>query len=266
MISKELQQSLRLKFSPEGSSLRNQQLRMLDILRHIDKVCRENGIRYWLSSGTLLGAVRHGGFIPWDDDLDIEMLRDDYLKFEKAFAETEGFALQTPKSDKFYTNSFSKVRDKKSKIDQNGYNFRCKYNGLFVDVFCLEKTPRFLYFIYASAFYLLIGTHRKCERFPKMLPLVYFYKRLLFFLIPVGRAIARLFPCSKLRHGLGGAPFWKARELDDIFPLTTVKFEGMELPAPGNYDEYLRRLYGDYMKLPDLHSIRVHNVKCEFVE
>ena len=74
MIDKKLQQDLRERFSPEGSMLRKQQLRMLEILLYIDKVCKEHGIRYWLSSGTLLGAVRHGGFIPWDDDLDVEMM------------------------------------------------------------------------------------------------------------------------------------------------------------------------------------------------
>ena len=71
MIDQEIQAKLREKFNPDGSMLRKQQLRMLEILLYIDKVCKENNINYWLSSGTLLGAVRHGGFIPWDDDLDI---------------------------------------------------------------------------------------------------------------------------------------------------------------------------------------------------
>ena len=62
------------RFNPEGSVLRLHQMKMLRILEFVDRVCRKHGIRYWLSSGTLLGAVRHGGFIPWDDDMDIEML------------------------------------------------------------------------------------------------------------------------------------------------------------------------------------------------
>ena len=65
----------------EQDELRRLQLVELDILRDIDKVCREHGIRYFLDSGTLLGAVRHGGFIPWDDDVDLGMPRHDYERF-----------------------------------------------------------------------------------------------------------------------------------------------------------------------------------------
>lgn len=83
MIDIELQKKLRAEYNPDGSLLRRQQMRMLEILLHIDKICKENNIPYWLSSGTLLGAVRHEGFIPWDDDVDIEMMREDYLRFEK---------------------------------------------------------------------------------------------------------------------------------------------------------------------------------------
>ncbi len=77
MISESQQKYYREKYNPDGSRLRCLQLGMLEILKYIDKVCSENNISYWLSSGTCLGAVRHGGFIPWDDDVDIEMLRPD---------------------------------------------------------------------------------------------------------------------------------------------------------------------------------------------
>ena len=74
------------RFNPEGSVLRLHQMKMLRILEFVDRVCRKHGIRYWLSSGTLLGAVRHGGFIPWDDDLDIEMLYRDYKRLMEVYA------------------------------------------------------------------------------------------------------------------------------------------------------------------------------------
>ena len=78
-----LKQELRERFNPDGSLLRRQQLRMLELLEAVDLVCKKYDIPYWLSSGTLIGAVRHQGFIPWDDDLDIEMLREDYLRLMK---------------------------------------------------------------------------------------------------------------------------------------------------------------------------------------
>ena len=75
--------SLRERFNPEGSILRRQQLRMLELLDAVDCICKKHNIPYWLSSGTLIGAARHNGFIPWDDDLDIEILRSDYLRLIK---------------------------------------------------------------------------------------------------------------------------------------------------------------------------------------
>ena len=74
-------ETLKAIYNPEGSTLRKAQLRMLEILGHVDRVCRENNITWWMDYGTLLGAVRHGGFIPWDDDTDICMPIEDYKRF-----------------------------------------------------------------------------------------------------------------------------------------------------------------------------------------
>ena len=74
MLNQEEQIKLRNRFNPEGSLLRQHQLRMLDILIEIDKICQKHNINYWIDGGTLLGAVRHGGFIPWDDDIDIAVM------------------------------------------------------------------------------------------------------------------------------------------------------------------------------------------------
>ena len=83
MIDSRLNKELKERFSPVGSDLQKHQSKLLEILIYIDLICRDNQIDYWLSSGTALGAVRHGGFIPWDDDVDIEMTYKDYKRFEK---------------------------------------------------------------------------------------------------------------------------------------------------------------------------------------
>ena len=83
MVNAQTQDILRQRYNPDNSQLRALQIRMLEILICIDQICQEHDIPYWLGSGTLLGAVRHGGFIPWDDDIDIELLRADYLKLIK---------------------------------------------------------------------------------------------------------------------------------------------------------------------------------------
>lgn len=91
-------------------------MRMLDILIEVDRICRKHNIRYWLSSGTLIGAVRHKGFIPWDDDLDIEMLLPDYKRLMKVLPEElpENLALQSQDTDPnyffFYARSATAVR------------------------------------------------------------------------------------------------------------------------------------------------------------
>ena len=92
-------EALRAKYNPEGSLLRRDQMEMLRMLKVFAKICKEHDITWWLSSGTLLGAARHEGFIPWDDDLDIEMLKEDYDKFLKVFPSNEDFALQTLYTD-----------------------------------------------------------------------------------------------------------------------------------------------------------------------
>ena len=84
MIDKKIQEQLRKQYNPDGSQLRTIQLCLLDILIEFDRVCRKNGISYWIDSGTLIGAARHGGFIPWDDDLDVCILRKDRKRVAQA--------------------------------------------------------------------------------------------------------------------------------------------------------------------------------------
>ena len=84
MIDKKIQEQLREQYNPDGSQLRTIQLCLLDILIEFDRVCRKNGISYWIDSGTLIGAARHGGFIPWDDDLDVCILRKDRKRVAEA--------------------------------------------------------------------------------------------------------------------------------------------------------------------------------------
>ena len=103
-MNKNIEEELRRRYNPEGSTLRKQQNKMFEILILIDKLCEKYKINYWLSDGTLLGAVRHGGFIPWDDDLDINMMKSDYLKFiEIAKVELpSNLKIQTHETDKGY--------------------------------------------------------------------------------------------------------------------------------------------------------------------
>jgi phosphorylcholine metabolism protein LicD len=130
--------------------------KLLEMLVAIDGVCKKNNIQYWLDGGTLLGAYRHGGFIPWDDDIDIGVMRADYPKLKKAL--TLGlpsqFFLQTDDSELNYKHAFIKVRDTQTtstaKLDST-YDQR----GLFIDIFPFDFVPkshalRFLHYVIAK--------------------------------------------------------------------------------------------------------------------
>jgi lipopolysaccharide cholinephosphotransferase len=264
MIDAKLQQSLRERFNPEGSMLRRQQLRMLDILLYVDRVCKEHNVRYWLSSGTLLGAVRHGGFIPWDDDLDIEMLREDYDKFVKVFPNNEDFALQTRRNDKYYLLPFAKIRDMRSVLSEYGNNANYKFRGIFIDIFCLESSPRFAYVGFGVLMHAILML-QKCGRGGFTRAIISLCKWLYYGLVVMLRPLLRLLPGKSLNHLYGCGPRWRSRDAEAIFPLSSVAFEGYEFPAPHDVEAYLRRMFGEYDRLPDLERLRVHVADCKFL-
>lgn len=107
----------------------------------VDRVCEKHNILYWLDSGSMLGAVRHNGFIPWDDDLDIKMYRDDYEKF-LAVAPQElkkQYFLQTHQTDSEYPLFFAKVRKNNTFIDEKRYRRLNIHKGIYVDIFPVDK-------------------------------------------------------------------------------------------------------------------------------
>lgn len=263
MISEKEQSILRKKYNPDGSELRQHQLKMLDILIKVDEVCNKYGIKYWLSSGTCLGAVRHGGFIPWDDDLDIEMLRDDYLRFIRVFKETDQLVLQTHKNDRFYSTPFAKVRIKDSVI----YDSLYRYSGVFIDILCIEYTNRFFSVLLAkersllNKFYGVIKTTQSSLSQKILSQLFICFKTLFFMSIGLSRLISMPLPYKKLRHTYGTGWVDNVREESDIFPLTKLLFEGIAFPVPGHYERYLSRIYGDYNRLPSSNEIGCGHVQ-----
>lgn len=261
-------EELRKRFNPDGSILRRQQMRMLELLEAVDKVCKKHNIPYWLSSGTLIGAARHQGFIPWDDDLDIEMLREDYLRLLKVLPQElpDNFALQTHETDHNYIFIYGKLRDKDSYLDEvNYYDRNWKYKGIYIDIFPLEKNPYPLAWIaghlQGQIYNQLNNKKLDEETISKRVQWIYKWNEKLNF--PILRFIAKLIPEKALRHSFGTA-YFKPRYLDDIFPLTEMEFEGKMFPVPHNTDAHLKKIYGDYMQLPDLSQIHPHYAKLEF--
>lgn len=257
------QNQLREKFNPDGSLLRQHQLRMLEMLQYIDDLCKSNNINYWLSSGTLLGAVRHGGFIPWDDDLDVEMLRPDYDRLIEILKKQKSskYIIQTYDTDTKYVIPFAKLRDLHSSVvEENSPEYR--YNGCWVDIFPLEKNTmpclKFTVYIY----YFFLAPYGIIKNRPMVLSKVYKFiiYKLFFKLI---YRINKILPLKKYYHTCG-VEFYKSRNLKEIFPLQKIKFEGQLFPAPQKCDSYLSNIYGDYSKIPSINKIETHNLKIVF--
>ena len=270
-------EELRKRYNPEGSLLRRQQMRMLEILSEVDRICKKHDIPYWLSSGTLIGAMRHDGFIPWDDDLDIEMMRKDYLRLMKVLPEElpEWLALQNDETDPNYFYFYAKVRDRRSKmLEQNAYDRMWKEQGIYIDIFPMEKHPIWMQKLSEKTvghMYKIWRTSTDDAKSIRKVRRIFDLNNKILF--PLLRAVLPLFTRSlSLSKGSSlitsalGIPFHNRRYLNEIFPLTTHVFEGREFPVPHDADAHLRHLFGDYMQLPDLNKLAPHVGKLEIYD
>ncbi len=252
---------LKERFNPEGSLLRRQQHRMMDLLLAFDAICRRHGIRYWLIGGTLIGAARHRGFIPWDDDMDVQMLREDYEKMLRILPQElgEDMALQCRATDGHYFFQYAKLRDRRSVLDENnGYDRIFRERGIYIDIFPIDRHPKWMQRLSIQSIgHVYKILKRKDLSDEAAISKVMRWVRLNECIIyPVLRAIARVTGGEYL--DALGVPFVVERHLEDIFPLSTLEFEGHQMPVPGNYDKVLRDQYGDYMQLPDLDKVNLH--------
>jgi lipopolysaccharide cholinephosphotransferase len=267
-------EELRERYNPDGSLLRRQQMRMLDILLEVDKICKKHNISFWLSSGTLIGAMRHNGFIPWDDDLDIEMMRSDYLRLMKVLPSElpDWLALQNSDTDPNYFYFYAKVRDKRSRmLEQNSYDRMWKEQGIYIDIFPIERHPIWLHKLTEKSvghMYKIWRTSTDDQKAIKQVRRIFNFNNKCLF--PFLRTIlspltSHLSPLKTITSGMG-IPFHNPRYEEEIFPLTTHVFEGYQLPVPNDADAHLRHLFGDYMQLPDLNKLAPHVGELEFYE
>ena len=258
---------LKARFNPEGSPLRRQQLVMLEMVKELDRICRKYGIPYFLYGGTLLGAFRHNGFIPWDDDLDVAMMREDYKRLLRVLPDElpPHMALQNNDTDKNYFLFIAKLRDKRSFLDEGGFDRAFKERGIFIDIFPLDRllpcTQRLRLQSLAYNFYRQGDGSESAMK--KIRALTWFNRHVSF---PLLRGISRLSGTRALMCDYG-IPFHNIYDLKDVFPLTTHDFEGVQLPVPGNSHHMLQVMFGDYMQLPsDLDNVYHHVERLEFYD
>lgn len=248
----------------ENQTVRDVQKKILEIMKYIDEVCRINGIIYYIMGGTALGAVRHAGFIPWDDDLDIFMTPDQYKKFKKVFEieHSQQFELQ-----EWYTVQgfleYAKVRMNGTTFIEKVYkNRKDMHQGIYVDIMILHKVPenRFIqYLVYLESKFVTLFAlsqrnwepktkFQKCalkslKFLPSQLMAKIAYKRIYHYdSMENNYKYCYWITPAKFKNGLFDADFFTEP--------VEIAFEDTTLLAAKKIKEYLRYRYGDYMKLP----------------
>lgn len=259
------------RYNGEGTMLRKAQMREVEILVEVDKICRKHNIKYWINYGTLLGAVRHKGFIPWDDDLDISMLSDDYKKFlEVAPKELpEWLFLQNKTTDPSYIRSICKVRDLNSFFVEQYDDFSAPYKkGIFIDIFEMIEYPK----LSKKTLRFLTKWLCKTDQFFKIRQYITFKNIVAGITFPFIKLFLTIFwKCAYIRKS-NDIACWPTLntsgsriDKNHIFPLSEIEFEGMNFMAPNNPDACLKSFYKDYMKIPKEEDRWIHS-KYIFVE
>ena len=246
-----------------------------NMCKDIHDVCEKHNIGYSVAFGSLIGAIRHSGFIPWDDDMDIVMLREDYERFEKVFDEELGdkYYLMSPLRDSAYLGNVIKVEKKGTTfINKHSEKMKCP-QGIFIDIFVYDKIPEneamfkkqkkkarlcaMLVFLYCSPWAEvgmkgITGAVAKAICFIAHYILhliphgnVYLYKKMLQYCMMSNESESDKY----IIYQDGYADRTIIAE-KDIVPYKCVDFDGLELNIPNNYDKVLRSYYGDYMELP----------------
>lgn len=264
-----------------NNDLRKAQLLMLKILKEVHKICEENNIKYFLSDGTLIGAIRHQGFIPWDDDLDIGMLREDYEKFCKIAPQilSENFILQNFQTDKGYGLQFGKVILKNTVwIEKVAKNTNRQWSGIYIDIFPydnitenkkMQKLINRLYIFIQGLIlikfkYINISNYesmaKKLKYVLKKIYLCTISKKLLIYIRD--SICKRYLNKSKTLVTKYGGNFYKNQNPYNFYKdLTLQNFEDTSFYIPKNYDKILKNLYGNYMEIPPIEKQRQHGIE-----
>ena len=242
----------------------------MGILDEIHRFCETQNITYFLSSGSLLGAVRHGGYIPWDDDIDIYLPRKDYERLLREFKDNEQFRLLNPAKEPHYYYTFAKVVDTRTlmvETETDGYEI-----GVYVDVFPIDYVPddlkeRERVFKRKKLLYKI----RRCKisnSNPLHSRLAYWCYRLLPVSVEklnrmIRKLIVREEPTQYVCHMTEAGPALKhCFPASDIASAVDIKFEDRTYKTMVGYKDYLTCTYGDYMKLPPVDQRVTHKFEA----
>ena len=254
----------------------------LEMLKIFISICEENGFRYYVVGGTALGAVRHKGFIPWDDDIDVAMPRNDYEKFMKTaqLQLPDYLFLQNIYTDPVFPMNFAKIRNSNTTFVESSCA-RLKMNhGIYLDIFPLDGFPanklsekiflfkdRLLKKRISNVY--IIKDKLRSNLFKKIINYILLiiypdYKKTV---LKRERLLKKYsYETSKIIGNYSGAWYEKEIMPKEIFGKGTIgSFEGIQVILPEKYDEYLSRMYGNYMELPPVEKRIAHHY-CDAID
>ena len=227
---------------------------LLESMKDFAAFCDGHGLVYFIAYGTALGAARHGGFIPWDDDIDISMPIKDYGKFQKTWDKTElgeKYTLQYKKIAPYMPLMFTKIRRNGTSDIEGEFWYLPMHWGISIDIIPFFNAPRtkIMKKIHRKLMAKSIGCCEFSMYHPDAPELKKKYKNLMSrFLFGSVRFISFFCRSSgEFLYPYSRTPF---RPRDEFYPVTKMKFEDLELCAPAKVDQYLTTCYGDYMTPP----------------
>jgi lipopolysaccharide cholinephosphotransferase len=264
---------------------RQLQLAQLDLLLELKRICEKNNINYFLIAGSLIGAVRHQGFIPWDDDIDVAMLRDDYERFAQVCPKEldSAYSLIDWNIDKSSPLGFMKLKIKNTKlIEAISCDSNCN-KEIFLDIFPYDEAPakksqqirQNIKIVMLKKILLLRCDYRLSEEhrgFKKIFNKTLYKLLQLLFLPFKTDKIREMFDKETLKYkgkNTGycinySSDYKYQNEIKDISyfdEYVKLNFEGYEIPACKEYHKYLTEIYGDYMQLPpESQRVPRHNI------
>ena len=255
------------------SKLRQIQLIELRILEIVSDILDRHQIEYWLDWGNLLGAVRHSGFIPWDDDIDIGVKYEDYKKIQEILLRElpNDIFLQNSDTDESY-NSYEglKLRDKASSIDGS----REKNTGIFIEIFPMYKVPNTKIFQKMQIELYRIFVSSRIDKSNKFkIKIRRYFSKFITLFISLERLEEKIINMHKLtknylyRHALHS----KSKSVDyyftenSLFPIGAIEYEGRKFKCPHDVNEYLTIAFGNYMELPPIEERKPGHMEIDKV-